>query len=281
MGAATIEPLGPSHVAALKAMLARDVTHNMYLLGLMEEFGVVSGPTKAPFTFYGRFLDGQLTACLFVGGNGGLVVPSAGTTREIADLAKHIAGKVSLKSVMGERNLVDALLTHLAAGTPVVHSRQQRMFSVSADDMGPFTNPLLRLATEADLPRLVPLAAACVQEMLQRDPLKEDPEGFPNRVKQRVKAKRTYVLEEKGQLVFKLDVGSRSQYGAELEALYTLPDERQKGHATLCLGQISRFLLSSLPRLTLRVDDENPGLATVARKVGYLPYRPQRLCWLE
>jgi predicted GNAT family acetyltransferase len=92
-----------------------------------------------------------------------------------------------------------------------------------------------------------------------------------------VKHKRTYLYEEGGRLVFKLDVGSRSQYGAELEALYTIPDERRKGLATLCLGQMSRHLLSSLPKLTIRVDDDNPQLATVARKVGYLAGRAQRL----
>jgi predicted GNAT family acetyltransferase len=99
----------------------------------------------------------------------------------------------------------------------------------------------------------VPLAAACVKEIHQRDPLDDDPEGFALRVKQRVMTRRTYVLEENGALVFKLDIGSRSQYGAELEGLFTATEHRHKGHATLCLGQISRFLLSSLPRLTVRV----------------------------
>lgn len=280
MAVSTVEPLGPAHVSALRTMLSQDPAHNMYLLGLMEEFGVVSDPTRAPFTFWGRFVGTELQACLFVGGGGGLVVPSAGTTRDINDFGKHLAGKVQLKSCIGEAKLVDALLTHLAAGQPVPHARLQRLHAVSADDMGPFTNPLLRLATEADLPRLVPLAAAGVKEMLARDPLKEDPEGFPQRVRQRVVARRTYVLEENGRLVFKLDVGSRSQFGAELEGLYTIPEERKKGHATLCLGQISRFLLSSLPRLTLRIDEDNQSLANVARKVGYLAKRPQKIVWL-
>jgi len=62
-----------------------------------------------------------------------------------------------------------------------------------------------------------------------------------------------------------------------LEGIYTIPDERRRGHATLSLGQISRHLLSSLPRLTLRVDDLDPGLAGVARKVGYVAGRAQRL----
>ena len=36
-------------------------------------------------------------------------------------------------------------------------------------------------------------------------------------------------------------------------------------------------MLSSLPRLTLRVDDKDPSLAGVARKVGYVGGKVQRL----
>ncbi len=276
----TVEPLGPNHVTALRALLTRDLPANLYLLGLMEEFGVVCGPNRVPFSFLGRFAEGgELTAVLFVGGNGGLVVPSTGTTHHIADLAKRLAGTgVKLGASLGEKALVDTLVQHLAPAPPRF-SKLQKLFSVSADDLGPFTNPSLRMATEADLVELVPMAAACVKEMVQRDPLHEDPDGFPMRVRQRVKSGRTYVLEQSGRLVFKLDIGSRSQFGAELEGLYTAPAHRDQGHATLCLGQISRFLLSSLPRLTVRIDDASH-FATIARKVGYLAGRPQRFLWV-
>jgi GNAT superfamily N-acetyltransferase len=273
----TVESLGPLHVGALRGLLRRDLPHNLYLLGLMEEFGVVCGPDRAPFRFVGRFSEaGELTAAVFLGGEGGLVVPSASALPDVTDIARTLAGQVTLRSCVGEKALVDALVMHLGA-TPRF-SRNLKLFSVSADDLGPFTNPDLRQATPADLPQLVPLAAGFVTEALQRDPLSEDPEGFAARVRQRVASGRTYVLEAGGRLVFKVDVGSRSQFGADLEGLYTVPEARRQGHATLCLGQISRFLLSSLPRLTLRVD-ETSRFAEIARRVGYLPGRAQRLVW--
>lgn len=274
---AVVEALGPTHVAALRTLLSRDTTHNMYLLGLMEEFGVVAG-ARREFCFYGRFFDGELTAAAFVGGGGGLVVPSASSQAHIGDIAKALVGRVQPRSALGEVGVVDALLRHFSL-TPGF-SKTQRLFSVSPNDLGPFTNPLLRLATPADLPQLLPMAADCVRELLRRDPLAEDPEGFERRVRQRVAAQRTYVLEEQGRLVFKLDVGCRSQFGAELEGVYTRPDQRGKGHATLCLGQISRFLMSSLPRLTVRIDDDHQHFAEVARKVGYLQGRAQKLFWV-
>jgi hypothetical protein len=273
---ATIEQLGPNHVEALRALLSRDVAPNMYLLGLMEEFGVVCAENSAPFAWWGRFSEGTLTAALFVGGDGALMVPSASLPNHVTDLAKGLTQKkITLRTALGEKPLVDALVQHFGAKPTL--SKQQVLFTVSADDLGPFTNPLLRPAVKADLGQLVPLAAAFVKETFARDPMAEDPLGFPARVAQRVEARRTYVLEEKGQLVFKLDVGSRSQFGAELEGFFTAPDHRNKGHATLCLGQISRFLMSSLPRLTIRVDEDNSGLTGVVRKVGYHAGRVQRL----
>jgi len=273
----TIEQLGPSHVGALRALLSRDLPHNLYLLGLMEEFGVVCGPERAPFRYMGRFSDtGELTATIFVGGNGGLLVPSASGLSHVSEIARKLVSQMPLRSCMGEKPLIDAMVQHFRVSPRF--SQGQKLYSVSADDLGPFTNHSLRGATEADLKQLVPLAAAAVRDIFRRDPLSEDPQGFAVRVRQRVKSGRTYVLENQGRLIFKLDVGSRSQYGAELEGIYTVPDERNRGHATLCLGQISRFLLSSLPRLTLRVD-ESSRFTDVARKVGYLAGRAQRTVW--
>lgn len=273
---ASVQELGPEHLEPLRALLARDVPHNLYLLGIVEEFGIVPEAGRRPFTFYGRFSGEELTSAMFVGGEGGLVVPAANDPQEAIAIAEFLSGKVRLRACMGDQPTVEGVVRLLSPGKPRT-LLNQRLFRVSADDLGPFTNPTLRVAEEADLPRVLPLATACVKEMLGRDPLAEDPEGYRARVLQRIRGKRTYVLDMEGQLIFKIDVGSRSRYGAELEALYTAPDERRRGHATLSLGQICRHLLSSLPRLTLRVDEANPSLQGVARKVGFVAGKLQRL----
>src|SRR5262245_21687575 len=166
----------------------------------------------------------DLSAALFVGGGGGLVVPSASDPQEVGAISEHLAGRseVAFQSALGERGAVDALMRHFCPDRPRI-SRLHKLFTVSADDLGPFTNPTLRLASERDLPELVQMAAGLVQESLDRDPLRDDPEGFRARVAQRVRGRRTYVLETERRLVFKVDVGSRSQHGAELEGMYTIP----------------------------------------------------------
>ncbi len=276
----TVEQLQARHADALRALLLKDPVSHVYLLGLLEEFGVAppeSGGPRSGFAFHGRFDKARaLTAALFVGGDGGLLVPSASEVAEISALGAALQGKLRPRAALGERAAVDALWRQLAAGKPRL-SQPQRLFKVSADDLGPFTNPTLRLATEADLPELLPLAAGAVKAVRGLDPLAVDPAGFRARVLQRVRGRRTYVLPSQGRLVFKVDVGSRSQYGAELEGLFTVEDERRQGHAKLSLGQICRHLLSSLPRLTLRVDDQDEVLGGLARKVGFIGGASQRL----
>ena len=276
--AVTVEPLHSRHLDLLRQLLAREPAHNLYLLGILEDYGITAKAQHPPFVFHGRFVDGELTAALFVGGAGALLVPSASAPNTIADIAKALAGSFQPVSMLGDKSAVDVLVQHLCPIAKPSISRTQRLFACSADDLGPFTNPTLRLAVEDDLEQLVPLAAAAVRETLERDPLAIDPAGFAERVKMRVHTKRTYVLEDKDKrLVFKVDIGSRCPYGAELEGLYTLPAARRMQVATLSLGQISRHLLSSLPRLTLRVDDSSTQIAGLVRKIGYTAGRAQRL----
>lgn len=273
--AASTDPLGPPDAGALRALLTKDPAHNLHFLGLLEEFGFVTPSDDGRFAYYGFQRQGELTAALFVGNRGSLVVPAATHDGDLAQLCESLAGKVQLRACVGDRAHVQAVLRAFGGKTPKL-DRELRLFKVSADDLGPFTNPTLRLATEADLPRLLPLAAGTVREIFSRDPLVEDTLAFEDRVRQRVRGRRTYVLEEAGALVFKIDVGPRSQFGAELEGLFTSADERCKGHATLSLGQICRHLLSSIPRLVLRVPEESP-IARMARKVGFVPGRAHRL----
>lgn len=278
----SVEQLGQQHADTLRKTLFKDAAQNMYLLGFFEEFGIVPRPGAAPFVYFGRFRDGALVAVLFIGGDGGLIVPACSDAAEVTALAEAVAGKYKVRACTGDKAAVDGILRYFSNGADKPkRQRTQRLYSVSADDLGPFTNPTLRLATEKDFDGVLKLAAGWIAENFDRDALTEDDVGFRARVMQRIRNRRTYVLESSGKLVFKIDIGPRSMHGAELEGLYTAPEERRRGHATLSLGQISRHLLSSLPRLTLRVDDQDPSLAGVARKVGYIGQKTQRLVVME
>jgi len=267
--------IGPDRQEELQAFLAKDPVQNLYALGILEEHGIREASANAP-AFFGVLEDGRLVGAALVGGQGGLVNPCVFDPSVSVELGNALRGRVQMRGGFGERSAVDGLLRALGCG-PARWSRPQRLFVASADDLGPFVCPELKRATLEDVPDLMQVGASAIRESLGQDPLGPMAPVFRRRLEARVAASRSFILREDKRIVVKVDVGVRSRYGAELEGLYPAPDARHRGLATLALGQRARLLLSSRPRLVMRVDEKDAGGAAVARKVGFTPMRPQRL----
>src|SRR5919197_2493802 len=111
---ATVQELGPQDADALRTLLARDVAHNLYLLGLLEDFGIAPQSGRQPFAYWGRFRRGELISAMFVGGDGGLVVPSASEPEEISAIAEHLAGGgMRARACFGDAAAVEPIVQHL------------------------------------------------------------------------------------------------------------------------------------------------------------------------
>ena len=259
----------------LRAYLAKDPVQNLYALGMLEDHGLTPG-VEGKVAGCGLLEDGKLMGAVVVGGKGGLVVPCVFDPSAATELGRFLAGRLRPRAFLGERQAVDALVRAAGCG-PARWSRPQRLFAASADDLGPFVCPGLRRARPADIPALVQMSAAAIKESMGEDPLASGPALLTRRVEARVGAGRSFVLAGGPRILVKVDIGARSRHGAEFEGLYTLPSERRRGHATMVLGQLSRMLLSSIPRVTMRVDEKDIGLGAVCRKVGFTAMRPQRL----
>ena len=265
--------LGDEHDAALRALLSPEPLRNLQLLGAWDERG--RRPPPAP-RLYGLFSARRLLAAALVDPSCGRVVPSACKPDDARALGAGLAGKISFQSSFGDQPAVEGLVDALC---PLNSPRllAHRLFTASADNLGPFITPALRLAEEDDWAGLVEMTAAELAESFERDPLREKADAFRAQVLDRIRRQRTWILELEGRLATKLEVAARSQFGAELEGLYTLPEHRFRGCATLALGQLSRHLLSSTPRLTLRIAEPATGLLAVAQKVGYVSVPVQQL----
>ena len=61
----------------------------------------------------------------------------------------------------------------------------------------------------------------------------------------------------------------------QITNIATHPDYRRRGLATLALGQITRHMLGTMPRLVVRADEGDEIAACLCRRVGYLPARRQ------
>ncbi|HYR56732.1 MAG TPA: DUF4081 domain-containing protein [Myxococcaceae bacterium] len=272
-----VKQLGPEQASALGALLARQPCRNLHLLAALDEQGHWQVPSTL---FYGYFSSGELRAAVLVQPSSGRVVPGACEAADAMALALGLSGRAPLRSCLGDRHAVEALSRNLCSSVPR-WVQPHRLFTVSPDYLGPFVTPALRLAKEGDLPRLVQLAAAENKEVLARDPLPASAEQLRADVFDRIRAQRTWVLEMEGRLVFKADVAARSRFGAEVQGVFTAPESRSRGYATVALGQLSRQLLSALPRVTLRIAESGHSLLAVAKKVGYATVRVGQLLVLN
>ena len=259
---ATVEQLGAPDEKALTSLLARDPIRNLHLLGLLSDF--LRGGKN--LEVHGCRAGDAITAAVWVDRPRGRVLPTAGgNPDEFRAIAEHLKPGLKLGSIVGDKTAVEPLEAALANGRPRLHYLH-RVFWVGPDQLGPYLQPRLRSAVPADLPQLFPLAINGFCEALGAEPDSTGLEQLKQQIEQNVLEGRTYVLELDGKLVFKADVAWRSPHGAEVSGLYTVPDHRHRGLATLALGQLSRHLLSALPRLTLR---GNEAVSRVARHVGY------------
>jgi len=272
-----VKQLGPEQASALGALLARQPCRNLHLLAALDEQGHWQVPSTL---FYGYFSSGELRAAVLVQPSSGRVVPGACEAADAMGLALGLSGRAPLRCSLGDRHAVEALSRNLCSSVPR-WVQPHRLFTVSPDYLGPFVTPALRLAKEGDLPRLVQLAAAENKEVLARDPLPASAEQLRADVFDRIRAQRTWVLEMEGRLVFKADVAARSRFGAEVQGVFTAPESRSRGYATVALGQLSRQLLSALPRVTLRIAESGHSLLAVAKKVGYATVRVGQLLVLN
>jgi GNAT superfamily N-acetyltransferase len=259
---ATVEQLGAPDVDALTSLLARDPIRNLHLLGLLKDF-VEGGDC---LEVHGCRSGETVTAAVWVDRPRGRVLPTAGgNPDEFRAIAEHLKPGFKLGSIVGDKTAVEPLEAALANGRPRLHYLH-RLFWVGPDQLGPYLQPGLRSANPADVPQLLPLAINAFCETLGAEPDSSDLGVLRQQIEQSVLEGRTYVLVLNGKLVFKADLAWKSSHGAEVSGVYTVPDHRHRGLATLALGQLSRQLLASLPRLILRCNEQ---ASRVARRVGY------------
>jgi hypothetical protein len=270
---AEVKQLGPEHASSLRALLSRDPLRNLHPLSALEEMNASAAHGSLLF---GYFSAAQLRAAALVRGSLGLVVPATCGPSEAFSLGAGLVKLVSLRCCFGDREVIEPLLRGLSP-VPARLVRAHRLFTASADNLGPFVTSSLRLATERDVPTVLSLSRLEIEEISDEAPLRLESDAFEADVLGRLRAQRTWVLEVDDRVVVKIDMVARSSFGAELQGLFTSPPDRFRGYATLALGQLSRYLLSSLPRLTLRIADSADSLLAVAKKVGYVSAPTEQL----
>ena len=89
------------------------------------------------------------------------------------------------------------------------------------------------------------------------NPMERDPEGFRRRCLRRIELRRTWVLVEDGELIFKAEVMADTPEATYLEGIWVSPSHRGTSQGLRCMSQLARNLLLNSNSLCLLVNENN------------------------
>lgn len=248
------------------AFLAERPVETVCLAGFIRDNGLVSPHNRG--TFYGcRNSEGRLEGVALIGH---ATLIEARTRRAMKEFAVLAQGYDRLHLILGEKDKIETFWNYYSdEGQEMRLACREFLFECRGAMQ--IRHPLedLRQATIDDLDRIAPIQAAMAEEESGRNPLKADPEGFRARCARRIEMGRVWVLEEKGELIFKADILADTPDVVYLEGVWVSPAARHRGIGRKCIRQLCRDLLSRTKSVCVLVNEENLGAHTFYRMCNF------------
>lgn len=265
--------LQDKHLEPLEELLLGDRLTNLFLLGYLDVipvsaahwYGIVSG-------------DAVVAATLIVPGR--LCVPFAPDPHDARFIGAQLRREHRACMTVGPRDASDALWSSWAFDTQVDRCHDQRLYVCDRAVPSPGV-PGFRQATAADVDVLVRQSAQMEWEDVGRRPYDEDPTGYAAAIRRRVDSGQTWVIERGGRLVFQINVGTTTTWGAQVGGTYVPADQRGQGLAVAGMAELGKRLIPMHSRLTLHVHESNTPAVRTYERTGYRPHAPFRLITLR
>jgi RimJ/RimL family protein N-acetyltransferase len=201
-------------------------------------------------------VSGALTALCHAGAN---LVPSGPGS---SAFAPTVAGARS-RMIIGEAGAVTELWDSARAELPAPREDRPHQPVYAITDPPPSGETGLRVATHADVERLVPACAAAHELELHLDPLARDPEAFRWRTEAQIDEGRSWIWLENDVILFKAEASAWTPSAVQIQQVWVDPEARGQGHGARGMRDLVRLLLETTPTVTLFVRAENaPAIAT-------------------
>jgi uncharacterized protein len=246
--------------------LAAHPVHNVYMAGFIRDNGLVSPLNRGAF-YACRDEAGRLEGVALIGH---VTQFDVRTERAMKAFAKAAQACQTVHVVMGERAAVRDFWRHYSSGGQElrVACREVLLEQKSPVEVVE-TAPALRRAVPQDLPMILRVQAAMAVAECGVNPLVVDPEGFRARCQRRIDRGRTWVLVERGSLLFKADIMAETPESVYLEGVYVNRRYRQRGHGRRCLLTLGQILLSRSNSVCLLVNERNRVAQSFYQSVNY------------
>jgi predicted GNAT family acetyltransferase len=268
-----IRRLKPADVRAAADLLRRDAILNVYLLTELHRRGAEGGE----WWIYTR--DQELRGVCLVAGNLVPYAPSRDAVQALADVAVQREGRYH--AMLGEKAVVRKLWQAVGAtGVVAKELRDNTVYVLRRGELQGMRGARLRPARVDETDEVFEHAVAMYREDIGKDPLAGGAAPFRRRIAARVERRASFLWKERGQLVFKADVGSRTDQVAQIEGVWTPPAFRGRGYATRGMTALCARLLREVPVVTLYVNVANAAARRVYERVGFRRYADYLAVWL-
>lgn len=260
-----LRTLGPGDAPALRALLARDpeinvfVEHRIKVTRLDQRW--LGGE------IWGLWRDGELVSACHYAAN---VVPVCADAEALDTFAARAAdGPRTCGSIVGPADQVMPLWQRLEpAWGPARSVRPDQPFLVMRQPSELAADPLVRTVTMAEIDALYPASVAMYTEEVGVSP--EQGPGYRGRVAQLVSRGWAFARIERGEVVFKAEVGAATPSACQVQGVWVHPDRRGEGIAAPAMAAVVELALRTVaPAVTLYVNAHNTAVRAVYDRVGF------------
>jgi uncharacterized protein len=268
------QPCGENALAALLqegeksealSFLAERPLHTVYMASLIRDNGVESPLNRGRLYSY-RGLRGSLEGIALLGH---ATLIEARTECSLTAFAR-LAQQSSLPHLIrGEEERIRKFWSQYETSGQTASRVCRELLLEQVEAPGGKEVTGLRQATLTDLERLTKVNSEMIHAESGTDPLKRDPEGFRNRIAQRIARGRNWIWMENGKLLFKADIIADTPQVVYLEGIYVEPDERGKGYGSMCLAQLGRTLLRRTGSVCLTLNATKEKTKNFYTKAGF------------
>lgn len=266
----TIRPLRRSERELALEFLDREHELNIYLIARLREAG-----KNQISTAVGVFRHSELVAVATASANLAAAFDPVLNESDRQDVSALIAAEIVerstyLRAIIAPANIVESLWRYLEPHyqAPTVVRLSQPVYLLDRLQPGADLEHV-RYGRSDDLDLLIPACAAMHREEIGIDPLERDAFGYHQRVLDLVENKRSFVMLEEGQIVFKCEISAQTDEVVQLMGVWTAPALRGRGYARVGLTEVCGHLLGQGRRVTLFVNDFNRPARELYEKLGF------------
>ena len=256
------------YIESVQDFLARDPISNLYLLDLIDRQGI---DFWGLHRWTGAFKQGKLIAlnadiaCLEQGLPAKLSVP-VGDPNACRLLGEQTASQGGTERIMAERTAALAFYDGLGSPQYRISYAQQLLYTQSEPE-----NALpLEAATQADYEQLVEYTALLRIEDEEFDPRERDFDLWKQTVSILISQQRILIHKKNNEIVFVVEIGTRSQRGAQVGSIYVPPQFRRKGFALSGVHGTTKALIQQCSLISLLVNEHNIPARRCYDKAGWI-----------